>query len=113
MKSLALTKNTEILLPKMGIMTNLVELSRHDYIYIKDALKINEKLSLEQDSTRFWNKDALAVFYKGFKLGYLNVSISKMVNKLINRFGGVEVSIKSIPKNSNPFEGMDIIIQIL
>ena len=44
MKSLALTKNTEILLPKMGIMTNLVELSRHDYIYIKDALKINEKL---------------------------------------------------------------------
>jgi hypothetical protein len=113
MKTLALTQNSEILLPKMGIMTNLVELSRHDYIYIKDGLKTNDQLSIEQDSTRFWNKDALAVFYKGFKLGYLNASIGKIVNKLINRFGGVEVSIKSIPKSSNPFEGMDILIQIL
>ena len=112
MRTLALSNNQEIILPKMGIMTHLVELTRYDYIYIKDNLKTNDILTIEIDKSRFWDKDALAVFYKGFKLGYLNSSISKIVNKLIIRFGGVKVAVKNIPLNSNPFNGLDIIIQI-
>ena len=44
MKTIAITKNLEVILPKMGIMTHLVELTRHDYIYIKDRLKVNDIL---------------------------------------------------------------------
>lgn len=113
MKTLALSNNQEMILPKMGIMTHLVELTRYDYIYIKDNLKTDDILTIEIDKSRFWDKDALAVFYKGFKLGYLNSSISKIVNKLIIRFGGVKVAIKNKPLNSNPFCGLDIIIQII
>ena len=36
MKTLAISEKIEVILPKMGIMTHLVELTRHDYIYIKD-----------------------------------------------------------------------------
>ena len=112
MRTLALSNNKEMILPKMGIMTHLVELAKYDYIYVKDNLKTDDILTLEIDKSRLWEKDALAVFYKGFKLGYLNTSISKIVNKLIVRFGGVKVAVKNIPMNSNPFSGLDIIIQI-
>ena len=112
MRTLALSNNQEMILPKMGIMTHLVELTKSDYIYIKDKLKTDDILTLEIDKSRFWEKDALAVFYKGFKLGYLNSSISKIVNKLIIRFGGVRVAVKNKPLSSNPFSGIDIIIQI-
>ena len=46
MKTLAISKNIEVILPKMGIMTHLVELTRHDYIYVKDSLKINDLLKI-------------------------------------------------------------------
>ena len=38
----------------MGIMTHLVELTRHDYIYVKERLKINDILTIEPDNSRFW-----------------------------------------------------------
>ena len=34
MKTLAISNEGKIVLPKMGIMTHLVELTRYDYIYI-------------------------------------------------------------------------------
>ncbi len=112
MKTLAISTKNQLILPKMGIMTNLVELSRHDFIYIKDLLKGDDILYIEKDQNRFWNKEALAVFYKGFKLGYLNASIGKVVERLINKFGDIHVSVKNLPKSSTPFSGMDILIQV-
>ena len=95
MKTIAITKNLEVMLPKMGIMTHLVELTRHDYIYVKDRLKINDILSIESDNSRFWEQNSLAIFYKGFKLGYLNSSINNVVQKMINKFGDVHVTLKN------------------
>ena len=112
MKTLAISKNTSFLLPKMGIMTNLIELTRHDYIYIKDNLKNNDILHIESDKSRFWEEISLAVYYKDFKLGYLNSSISKVVQKMINKCGDVKVILKNKPKGYNPFEGIDVLIQI-
>ena len=76
MKTLAISNNIEVILPKMGIMTHLVELTRHDYIYIKDQLKINDILFIEEDKSRFWDENSLAVFYKDFKLN-MNLLNSK------------------------------------
>ncbi len=113
MKTLAISNKNQLILPKMGIMTNLVELSRHDFIYVKDLLKRDDILYIEKDQNRFWNKDALAVFYNGFKVGYLNASIGKIVNRMINKFGDVRVSVKNLPKSTNPLSGMDILIQVI
>lgn len=112
MKTLAISKNIEVILPKMGIMTHLVELTRHDYIYVKDQIKINDILSIEVDKSRFWEENSLAVFYKEFKLGYLNSSINKVVHKMINKYGFVKVILKNKPRGQNPFEGIDVLIQI-
>lgn len=112
MKTLALTNPSQFLLPKMGILTHLVELTRYDYIYIKDRIRVNDVLSIEIDHGRHWQKNALAVFHKEFKLGYLNASISKVVFKLVQRYGEVNVIIKNLPQSSNPFDGMDVLIQI-
>ena len=112
MKTFAISKNISFILPKMGIMTHLVELSRHDYIYVKDNLKNNDILQIEFDKSRFWEENSLAVYYKDFKLGYLNCSISKVVQKMINKYGDVKVILKNKPKVYNPFEGIDVLIQI-
>lgn len=112
MKTIAIKKNLEVILPKMGIMTHLVELTRHDYIYVKERLKINDILTIEPDNSRFWEQNSLAIFYKGFKLGYLNNSINNVVQKMINKFGDVHITLKNKPIGNNPFEGVDILIQI-
>ncbi|MDG1238718.1 MAG: hypothetical protein P8Q16_01160 [Flavobacteriales bacterium] len=112
MKALAISDSIEVLLPKMGIMTHLVELTRHDYIYVKDQININEVLSIKADKSRFWEENSLAVFYKEFKLGYLNNTINKVVQKMIIKYGYVKVILKNKPKGSNPFEGIDVLIQI-
>ena len=88
MKTLAISKNISFILPKMGIMTHLVELSRHDYIYVKDNLMNNDILQIESDKSRFWEENSLAVYYKEFKLGYL-----KLYNKWFkndNKYGGLK-----------------------
>ena len=59
MKTLALSNQSQFLLPKMGILTHLVELTRYDYIYIKDRMKVNDVLSIEIDHGRHWQKNAL------------------------------------------------------
>ena len=56
MKTLAISKNIAFILPKMGIMTHLVELTRHDYIYIKENLKTNDILHIESDKVDFGKK---------------------------------------------------------
>ena len=111
MKTLALSSTENIVLPKMGIMTQLIELSRHDYIYVKHHLHENTPLVIELDKSRYWDENALAVFYKGFKLGYLNQS-SKVVKKLMTKYGGVSAILKHKTSNSLPFDGLDILIKI-
>ena len=58
---------------------------------LKTSLKINDSLTIESDKSRFWEDNSLAIYHKGFKLGYLNSSISKVVQKMINKFGYVKI----------------------
>ena len=112
MKTLAISNESKIGLPKMGIMTHLVELTRYDYIYIKDSLKEDDILDIKFDKNRSWDKNSISIFYKGYKLGYLNNSMSVIVKKLINRCYELKVIIKNKPSSSNPFDSMDVLIQI-
>ncbi len=112
METVALSTSSRLLLPKMGILTNILHLSRYDYIYVKNILKENDFLTVQLETNRVWTNGNLAVFYNGYKLGYLNSGIGKVVLRLIEKFGDVKVIVKKIPKKSNPFSGIDILIQI-
>jgi len=112
MNTIALTDKSKMALPKMGIMTHIVELSRHDYIYVKGHIKINDQLIIKEDCSRFWDPCALVLYYKGFKLGYLNNSINKVVHKILNRFGEVQIEVKNISSKNQPFDGVDVLIKI-
>ena len=112
MKTLALSTTENLVLPKMGIMTQITELSRHDYIYVKHLLSENISLLISEDKSRYWDANALAVFYKHFKIGYLNPSIAKMVKRIMVKYGGITAELKHKSSNSLPFEYVDIILKI-
>ena len=114
MNTLSITRTSPIIkkeLPKLGVLTQLCELSSHDYIYIKDKIINGAVLQMEKDKTRFWDSEAIAVFYKGFKLGYLNQSINKTVNRMIFNYGDVKIKVKSVHK-TDMFKGLDVLIEI-
>lgn len=111
MNTLTITKTYKNELPKLGVLTQLCELSRHDYIYVKDTITNGIELQMEKDKTRFWDSEAIAVFYKGYKLGYLSQSINKTVNRMIFNYGDIKIKVKSVPKK-DLFNGLDILIEI-
>ena len=111
MNTLSITSYPKQELPKLGVLTQLVELSRHDYIYIKEKLKPGTELEIAKDNSRIWDSQALAVFYKGFKLGYLSQSINRTVNRMIFNFGDVKVKVKSAHK-TDLFKGLDVLIEL-
>ena len=98
-------------LPKLGVLTQLVELSRHDYIYIKEKLKPGTELEIDKDKSRIWDSQALAVYYKGFKLGYLSQPINRTVSRMIFNFGDIKIKVKSVHK-TDLFKGLDVLIEL-
>ena len=111
MNTLSIQSYPKQQLPKLGVLTQLVELSRHDFIYIKDKLKPGIELYFSKDNTRVWDSEAIAVFYKGFKLGYLSQSINRTVNRMIFNYGEVKIKVKSVNK-TDLFKGLDILIEL-
>ena len=111
MNTLSITSYPKQELPKLGVLTQLVELSKHDYIYIKDKINPGIELEIVKDKTRKWDLQAVAVFYKGFKLGYLSQSINRTINKMIFNYGDVKIKVKSVNKK-DVFKGLDVLIEI-
>jgi hypothetical protein len=111
MNTLSITSYPKQDLPKLGVLTQLVELSRHDYIYIKEKIKPGTELEINKDNSRIWDAQALAVYYKGFKLGYLSQSINRTVNKMIYNFGDIKIKVKSLHK-TDLFKGLDVLIEL-
>ena len=54
----------------------------------------------------------IQVFYKHFKIGYLNPTIAKMVKRIMVKYGGITAELKHKSSNSLPFEYVDIILKI-
>ena len=68
-------------LPKLGIITSIEELSSHDFIYIKNKIKSGDEITFVEDASRLWDKQAIAVYFKGYKLGYLSSGIRSMLKR--------------------------------
>lgn len=100
-------------LPSLGILTQIDELSSHDMIYIYHHLSIGSELTLERDYARLWDKTAVSVFYKGFKIGYISKKTSGIISKQIDKGNHVIAHIKTLYKQKYmPLEGLDISITV-
>ena len=96
-------------LPNLGIITRISELSKHDMIYIYHHLKIGSELFLERDKARLWDKNAVAVFYKGFKIGYVSDHTSGLICKQLDKGLTILAKVKTLYKQKYmPLDGLDI-----
>lgn len=100
-------------LPSLGILTQIEELTKHDMIYIYHHLTIGAELTLERDYDRLWDKTAVGVFYRGFKIGYISKKSSGIISKQIDKGNRVAAKIKTLYKQKYmPLEGVDIAVTI-
>ena len=112
MRSLSFTPTNQAL-PKMGILTQVLELTRYDYIYLQNRLHNGIKLSLIEDKSRIWDPSAIAVYYKGYKLGYLGQNINKIIKKILEQDTSLDIKVRSFDKiNRKGFHDLDILISI-
>lgn len=106
-------KTQQAALPQLGILTHVNELANYDMIYIYHQLKNGAELSIEKDDKRTWDENALAVFYKGFKLGYVSKRTSGMIQKFIKQGNHIYATIKTLNKEKHaPLRDMDIQIHV-
>ena len=112
MRNLQLTTQNRNL-PQLGILTHVEELANYDMIYIYHQLQKGTELRIERDEKRTWDENALAIYFKGFKLGYVSKRTSGMVQKCLNKGNYIYASIKSLSKQKySPFTEMDIQIHV-
>ena len=113
MRNLNFYQNYPQALPKIGIITSIVELSKHDFIYVFRGIKSGDSVSLVLDSSRSWDKSSIAVYYREKKLGYLSKGINAIIQRAFQKSNRVEAVIQ---KNEsvciNTFESIDLLINI-
>ena len=100
-------------LPSLGILTQIVELNKFDMIYIYHHLSIGSSLFLERDYDRLWDRNAICVFYKGFKIGYISNNTSSLISKQLDRGERIITKVKALRKQKYmPLDGLDVEIYI-
>lgn len=113
MRDLTIHQQKENNLPSLGILTHITEVTRYDYIYIYNLIKPGDTLFLKKDFQRTWDKDSLAVYYKGYKLGYIGNSIKKILSKYFDQQKGIEIMVQHVPNSINNRKlYLDILINI-
>ena len=113
MRDLKIKQQNESNLPLLGIITHVTELTRYNYIYIHHLLKEGDVLKIERDLQRTWDNSAFAVYFKGYKLGYLSNSIKKIINKHLELQQDIEIVVKQgcfRPKKGHM--SLDVVIKI-
>lgn len=106
-------QNPQQNLPSLGILTQIDELTKHEMIYIYHHLNVGAELTLERDYARLWDKTAVCVFYKGFKIGYVSKKSSGIISKQIDKGNNVIAKIKTLYKQKYmPLDGLDIAVTI-
>lgn len=93
----------------LSILTAVQQLSSFDLIYIYHHLKIGNELQLVRDENHYLDRNAIQVFYKGFKIGYLSQRISAIVAPKMEHQHPITAKVTSISRHRHlPFDGLDI-----
>jgi len=109
MRKLNIIKHLQPAIPSLGILTSVEQLSSFDMIYIYHHLKVGSFLELKKEESHFLDKNAIQVYFKGFKLGYLSQKISSIVAPRLDNDVNIIAKIKTVNKLKYlPLKGLDI-----
>ena len=101
-------------LPNLGLLTNVVELTYYDMIYIYHRLKHKSRIELRREHNHIFDKNAVEVYFEGFKLGYISLKVNSIIAKQMDRGNTVLARVKSVKKYKNtPLSGLDIEVMVM
>ena len=101
-------------LPNLGILTNVVELSHYEMIYVYHHIQEKSEIELRRQYNHIFDKNAVEVYFKGFKIGYISQKINSIVAKQIDKGNRVFARVKSIKKQKYmPLSGLDIEVMMM
>jgi hypothetical protein len=102
------TVNENRALP-LKLVTLVEALASYDMIYIYHHLHKGALLQLELDEHYPLNNQAVAVYFKGFKLGYLPEAPAKAAAKQMLSGNAVKAIVSGMYKNKYmPLSGLDV-----
>lgn len=101
-------------LPNLGILTNVVELTYYDMIYIYHKMDEKSTLELRREHNHIFDRNAIEVYFKGIKIGYISPKVNPIIAKQMDRGNTVITRVKSIKKQKyTPLSGLDIEIMVM
>lgn len=114
MRQLNITSQTVQTLPSLGVLTNIVELAHYDMIYIYHKMKEKDEVSLQRNHNHVFDKNAVSVYFKGFKIGSISTKVNTIIARHLDRGSKVVARVKNIKKQKYaPLTELDIEVMIL
>jgi hypothetical protein len=114
MRQLNITSPFAEALPNLGLLTNVVELTYYDMIYIYHKIKHKSRIELRRDYNHIFDKNAVEVYFEGFKLGYISRKVNSIVAKQMDKGNTVLARAKNIKRYKNtPLNGLDIEVMVM
>ena len=90
------------------------ELSDHDMIYIYHRLKQKSRIELRREHNHIFDKNAVEVYFEGFKLGYISLKVNSIVAKQMDKGNTVLARVKSVKKyKDTPLSGLEIEVIVM
>lgn len=79
-----------------------------------NKLKIGSKLTLKPEPTNIYDKRAVEIYYKKFKLGYLPKSDNKVISALLKSgINPFDARVQTINKEEHPENQIGVILYII
>ena len=101
-------------LPNLGLLTNVAELSYYDMIYIYHRIKHNSRIELRREHSHIFDKNAVEVYFEGFKLGYISLKVNSILSKQMDRGNTIIARVKRMKKyHNNPLRDLDIEVMVM
>jgi len=114
MRQLNITTPALQVLPNLGILTNVVELTHYQMIYIYQRLKEKSTIELRREYNHIFDKNAIEVYFQGFKIGYISPKVNPIIAKQMDRGNTVIARVKSIKKQKySPLSSLDIEVMVM
>jgi len=114
MRQLNITPPFLAALPNLGLLTNVVELTYYDMIYIYHRLKQKSRIELRREHNHIFDKNAVEVYFEGFKLGYISLKVNSIVAKQMDKGNTVLARVKSVKEHKKtPLGVLDIEVMIM
>ena len=116
MRQLSITSQTTSIqqLPNIGLLTSVVELPHYEMLYVYRNIQEKNEVELRRQHNHIFDKNAVEVYFNGFKIGYISPKVNAIVARQIDKGNSVIARVKSVKKQkAMPLSGLDIEVMIM